>query len=42
MGLDTVELIMDFEREFKIAIPDAEAAKMATVREAAEGILKLI
>jgi hypothetical protein len=42
MSLDTVELIMDFEEKFKINIPDEEAAKMATVREAAEGILKYI
>lgn len=40
MGLDTVDLMIEFERKFRISIPDPEAAKMATVRQAAEGILK--
>jgi acyl carrier protein len=33
MGLDTVELVMEFEREFDITIPDAEAARMQTVAD---------
>lgn len=30
-SLDTVELIMDFEKEFNIQIPDEEAEKITTV-----------
>ncbi|MEA3447208.1 MAG: acyl carrier protein [Bacteroidota bacterium] len=30
-SLDTVELIMDFEKEFDISIPDEEAEKIGTV-----------
>jgi acyl carrier protein len=30
-SLDTVELIMEFEREFKITIPDEDAEKIVTV-----------
>ncbi|MBD5195954.1 MAG: acyl carrier protein [Muribaculaceae bacterium] len=33
-SLDTVELIMEFEKEFGITIPDAEAEKIATVGDA--------
>ena len=33
-SLDTVELIMDFEREFEINIPDTEAEKISTVADA--------
>ena len=33
-SLDTVELIMDFEREFEINIPDNQAEKISTVGEA--------
>lgn len=33
-SLDTVELIMEFEKEFDIAIPDDQAEKIATVGEA--------
>jgi acyl carrier protein len=33
-SLDTVELIMDFEKEFNIAIPDEDAEKIATVQDA--------
>ena len=32
--LDTVELIMEFEKEFNIAIPDDQAEKIATVGDA--------
>ncbi|HOY38149.1 MAG: acyl carrier protein [Bacteroidales bacterium] len=30
-SLDTVELIMEFEKEFEISIPDEEAEKISTV-----------
>lgn len=33
-SLDTVELIMEFEREFGISIPDDQAEKIATVQDA--------
>jgi acyl carrier protein len=33
-SLDTVELIMEFEKEFNIAIPDEEAEKISTVGDA--------
>ena len=33
-SLDTVELIMEFEKEFNIAIPDDQAEKIGTVKEA--------
>lgn len=33
-SLDTVELIMEFEKEFGITIPDADAEKIATVGDA--------
>lgn len=33
-SLDTVELIMEFEKEFSIAIPDDQAEKIATVGDA--------
>jgi acyl carrier protein len=33
-SLDTVELIMEFEKEFNIAIPDDQAEKIATVADA--------
>ncbi|MCS6979115.1 MAG: acyl carrier protein [Flavobacteriales bacterium] len=33
-SLDTVELIMEFEREFGITIPDDQAEKISTVGEA--------
>lgn len=33
-SLDTVELIMEFEKEFEIAIPDEDAEKIATVGDA--------
>lgn len=37
-SLDTVELIMEFEKEFNIAIPDDQAEKIATVGQAVEYI----
>jgi acyl carrier protein len=33
-SLDTVELIMEFEKEFNITIPDEQAEKISTVGEA--------
>lgn len=33
-SLDTVELIMEFEKEFNINIPDDQAEKIATVGDA--------
>lgn len=33
-SLDTVELIMDFEKKFGITIPDDQAEKIATVGDA--------
>ncbi|MDR2495858.1 MAG: acyl carrier protein [Tannerellaceae bacterium] len=33
-SLDTVELIMEFEKEFSISIPDDQAEKIATVGDA--------
>lgn len=37
-SLDTVELIMEFEKEFNIAIPDDQAEKINTVGQAVEYI----
>ena len=37
-SLDTVELIMEFEKEFNIAIPDEEAEKIGTVGDAINNI----
>ena len=33
-SLDTVELIMEFEKEFNISIPDEQAESIATVNDA--------
>ncbi len=33
-SLDTVELIMEFEKQFEISIPDEAAEKIATVGDA--------
>lgn len=35
-SLDTVELVMAFEEEFNVEIPDEAAEKIATVRDAVE------
>jgi acyl carrier protein len=35
-SLDTVELVMAFEEEFGVDIPDEDAEKMSTVGEAVE------
>jgi acyl carrier protein len=39
-SLDTVELIMEFEKEFNIAIPDDQAENIATVGQAIDYIEK--
>ena len=39
-SLDTVELIMEFEEEFSIEIPDDDAEKITTVGSAVEYIEK--
>ena len=33
-SLDTVELIMEFEKEFNVSIPDDQAEKISTVGDA--------
>lgn len=35
-SLDTVELIMEFEKEFGVSIPDEDTQKISTVGEAIE------
>ena len=37
-SLDTVELIMEFEKEFNISIPDDQAENISTVGEAVKYI----
>ena len=37
-SLDTVELIMEFEKEFDLKIPDEDAEKITTVGDAIEYI----
>ena len=39
-SLDTVELVMAFEEAFGIEIPDEDAEKIATVKDAVEYITK--
>ncbi len=39
-SLDTVELIMEFEKEFNISIPDDQAENIATVGQAIDYIEK--
>ena len=39
-SLDTVELIMEFEKEFDIQIPDDQAEKIVSVGQAIEFIEK--
>ena len=41
-SLDTVELIMQFEEEFGIEIPDEDAEKILSVQEALDYISKQI
>ena len=40
-SLDTVELVMEFEDEFDMSIPDEEAEKIQTVGAAVDYILKV-
>jgi acyl carrier protein len=35
-SLDTVELIMEFEKEFNVSIPDEQAEKIGTVGQAVD------
>ena len=37
-SLDTVELVMEFEEEFELSIPDEEAEKIQTVGQAIDYI----
>jgi acyl carrier protein len=39
-SLDTVELIMEFEKEFDIQIPDDQAETISTVKQAIQFIEK--
>ncbi len=39
-SLDTVELIMEFEKEFEISIPDEEAENIQTVGQAIDYLEK--
>ncbi len=39
-SLDTVELVMEFEKEFNISIPEEEAERISTVGDAVNGIIQ--
>lgn len=41
-SLDTVELVMEFEDEFDMSIPDEEAEKIQTVGAAIDYILNIV
>jgi acyl carrier protein len=41
-SLDTVELVMEFEDEFDLSIPDEEAEKIQTVGAAIDHIINVI
>ncbi|MCQ2310886.1 MAG: acyl carrier protein [Paludibacteraceae bacterium] len=41
-SLDTVELIMEFEKEFNITIPDEDTQKISTVGDAVAYVEKAI
>ena len=41
-SLDTVELVMEFEDEFDMSIPDEEAEKIQTVGAAVDYIVKVM
>lgn len=38
-SLDTVDLIMEFEKEFDITIPDEDTTKIATVGDAVQYVI---
>ncbi len=40
-SLDIVELIMEFEKEFDVQIPDDEAEKISTVKDAIDYVEKV-
>ena len=40
-SLDTVELIMEFEKEFGVSIPDEDTQKINTVKDVVDYIEKL-
>ncbi len=42
MGLDFVELIMAFEEEFDISIPDADASELASQRKVVDYVMSKI
>ena len=42
MGLDFVELIMAFEEEFDISIPDADASEMASQRKVVDYVMSKV
>ncbi len=39
-SLDTVELVMAFEEHFNVEIPDEDAEKIATVKDAVDYLVK--
>lgn len=41
-SLDTVELVMAFEEEFETEIPDEDAEKMVTIKDAVDYIMSRI
>ena len=41
-SLDTVELVMEFEDEFDMSIPDEEAEKIQTVGAAIDYVAKIV
>ncbi len=41
-SLDTVELVMEFEDEFDLSIPDEEAEKIQTVGAAVDYVAKVV
>ena len=41
-SLDTVELIMEFEKDFDVSIPDEQAEKITTVGQAVEYLEKQV
>lgn len=41
-SLDTVELVMEFEDEFDMSIPDEEAEKIQTVGAAVDYIVEMV